>query len=388
MESRPIEQKLRGVAGSGKTTILAKRAVNASLKTRSRVLVLTYNITLKNYIHDKISEVKEDFGWDRFYIVHYHLFFKMEANNHNLVVKDWRRDPSDVDFFLTVEQETFRYDVVLIDEIHDYESQWIRLIKRYFLSPGGELVVCGDEKQNVYGRILGEDKRPNTTIPGRWNELNASHRASAKIVKLALAYQAYFFNDKYEMDTFESGDQADLLEDAQCIEYHDLVFGVSTGEIFDVIHRTVMRLGIHPNDVTVLSSKITVLRELDYAFRMKTREKTSTTFESKEDFERLQLDENKLSDLRRNRKFSFWAKRGTMKFATIHSFKGWETNTLFLIIEDGVPNEDTNDEYVSKETDDELVYTAITRCKQNLIVISKGSQKYRLFFQEYVLVRG
>ncbi len=44
--SEPGQQKIRGVAGSGKTMVLARRAVNAHKRTGSRVLVLTYNITL------------------------------------------------------------------------------------------------------------------------------------------------------------------------------------------------------------------------------------------------------------------------------------------------------------------------------------------------------
>jgi superfamily I DNA and RNA helicase len=81
----PVKQrKIKGVAGSGKTCILAKRAVNAlkiisssvssSPDNHPNILILTYNITLKNYIHDKISQVREDFSWGCFYIKNYHDF--------------------------------------------------------------------------------------------------------------------------------------------------------------------------------------------------------------------------------------------------------------------------------------------------------------------------
>lgn len=74
-ESRPdSQQKIRGVAGSGKTRVLARRAVNAHLRTGDRVLILTFNITLRNYIHDAISEIREDFSWSNFYIINYHQF--------------------------------------------------------------------------------------------------------------------------------------------------------------------------------------------------------------------------------------------------------------------------------------------------------------------------
>ena len=62
-ESRPVQQNIRGVAVSGKTGVLAWRAVDAHLRTKSRVLLLTFYITLRNWIHDAIDDVREDFGW-------------------------------------------------------------------------------------------------------------------------------------------------------------------------------------------------------------------------------------------------------------------------------------------------------------------------------------
>ena len=40
--------RTRGVAGSGKTQILASSAVKSQLRTGRKVLILTYNITLAN----------------------------------------------------------------------------------------------------------------------------------------------------------------------------------------------------------------------------------------------------------------------------------------------------------------------------------------------------
>ena len=55
--SETLEQRVRGVFGSGKTTVLAARAVRAYKRAlernnNPRILILTFNITLKNFIHD------------------------------------------------------------------------------------------------------------------------------------------------------------------------------------------------------------------------------------------------------------------------------------------------------------------------------------------------
>ena len=49
-ESSMTQQKISGVAGSGKTQVLAFRAINALKRTGGDVLILTYNITLANYL--------------------------------------------------------------------------------------------------------------------------------------------------------------------------------------------------------------------------------------------------------------------------------------------------------------------------------------------------
>ena len=59
---------------------------------------ISYNLSLKNYIHDRISDVREEFNWNNFYITNYHQFFKTQANNYNLEINslgNW----NDINFF-------------------------------------------------------------------------------------------------------------------------------------------------------------------------------------------------------------------------------------------------------------------------------------------------
>lgn len=80
-EQSKKQQRIKGVVGSGKTTVLAARAVQAYKRTKGKILILTYNITLKNYIKDKLSNVREEFLWEHFVILNYHLFINIEMNN-------------------------------------------------------------------------------------------------------------------------------------------------------------------------------------------------------------------------------------------------------------------------------------------------------------------
>lgn len=366
--SRP-RQKIKGVAGSGKTLVLAKRAVNAHKRTKSRVLILTYNLSLINYIHDRISDVRDEFYWRFFYITNYHQFFKTQANNYNLEISslgDWQ----DTSFFEPVKDIILTYDVVLIDEIQDYRQDWIDLIVKYFIHKDTEFVVFGDEKQNIYDRVLDSNNEPQVrTIVGAWNKtLNTSHRFASNIGNIAIKFQKEIFKQKYNADDLNIMSQLDFVQ--RIIEYH-FFQSFSVQKLYEFIYDVLERNQVHSSDTGILCSKVELLRGIDYFIRTLKREKTATTFESQEEFERLNGDEKEIEKLRRLKKNHFWMKTGTVKLSTIHSFKGWEIDTLFLIIE-------------KESNNSELIYTAITRARRNLIIFNLGDNKLDTFFKKEI----
>ena len=370
----PKHQKIRGVAGSGKTIILAKKAVDAHKRTSSKILILTYNITLKNYIHDAISKVREYFEWKNFYITNYHQFINTQANNVNLKIKNLDEYENE-NLFGGYEDRIEKYDSIFIDEIQDYETEWIRIIKKYFLASDGEFIVFGDEKQNIYDKILDNEKKPNTTIIGGWNKLEESFRLSEKIADLSSRFQRYFFKEKYEVDLIQGQKQSKLFPfDEENIGYYYFSADTSTSQIIIKAFEIIKNKKIHSNNICFLSSNIEILRETDFELRKYSKEKTKTTFETTEMFDKLNSDDNgyiqqSIDNIRHNKKFHFWMNPGMIKLSTTHSFKGWEIPTLFLII-----NYD--------DVSDELIYTAITRCRYNLFVLNIGNKRYDVFFKQ------
>ena len=129
----------------------------------------------------------------------------------------------------------------------------------------------------------------------------------------------------------------------------------------------------------LLGTQIELLRELDYYIRLYRKEKTTRTFESKEVYEQIKEHNDckrQLEKLRRERKYNFWMNGGTTKVATIHSFKGWEINNLVLFVAEDI-NKSEDEEKVAVE---ELIYTGITRCRKNLIIINIGNKEMQRFF--------
>ena len=79
--------------------------------------------------------------------------------------------------------------------------------------------------------------------------------------------------------------------------------------------------------------------------------------------------------------------RGTIKLSTIHSFKGWESPTVFLVIENNVKSQSVlNRRLQPEEFADELIYTGLTRCRNSLFIINRGNKLYHDFFSNSIFV--
>lgn len=377
--SRNIHQKISGVAGSGKTVLLAKRAVNAHKRHGEMVLILTYNITLKQYIHDKISDVREDFSWNTFYITTYHQLITLTLNNLGIdfeipdslskrqvseyMEKHYYSNPTLFEKHIDVIP---KYETILIDEIQDYSSEWIKIIREFFLVEEGEMVLFGDPKQNIYHREL-QDRMPVLVQGfGTWQHLKTSVRYQGKgnrIQNLAKSFQTSFLKDKYDLDTLETITNTPSLS-LDLYKYKHYV-PEKLEELVNAIFIEIRNNDIHPNDVCILSSNTNMLREIDYIIRNEFNENTLTTFETKELAQQRPME---VENVRKRKKVSFNLNSGVLKISTIHSFKGFEVSTLFLIMDD-------ND-------NEEIVYTGITRSKFNLMVFAKKECRYNDFFEK------
>ena len=136
-------------------------------------------------------------------------------------------------------------------------------------------------------------------------------------------------------------------------------------------------------DVVILAPQTDILRRIDYLYRITTGERTTITFVSKEGVDRIsrqsqyasyeyKRDYDRLEKVEKNR---FTMVTRHLKLSTIQSFKGWEAQTVICIIQ----NDAFSDENII--TSPELIYTGITRAKENLFVINIGNNEYDEFFK-------
>ena len=73
---------------------------------------------------------------------------------------------------------------------------------------------------------------------------------------------------------------------------------------------------------------------------------------------------------------------GLLKISSIHSYKGWEADNVILIIQpDNSISEDEEEPIMQRP---ELIYSAITRAKNNLFILNLNN----LFFHDFFIKRN
>lgn len=374
--------KIKGVAGCGKTSILSQRAINAIQRHNSTVLILTFNITLKNYIRDKVSDIQGSRDFSTIEISNYHQFYNSQVNNAGVdfgeLIEKYGIDKLYfIDTFQNV--DVTKYKTILVDEIQDYQSEWVKIIRDNFLHEEGEMILFGDESQDIYQR----DVAKSSVIAqgfGRWIKLSRSYRTNldSPLNQLFKDFQLQYLVNKHSDTEIIDVSPTQMGIGFSLLKYEEVPECGWKDLVFDSISSYIRSYDLHPNDIVILSSKISLVRQLNELW-IKT-EKAHCMFETYDELaactgmstdELKGLEEHGLNTLinqnksvidrvRRAKKNHFYANSGLVKLSTIHSYKGLESKTVFYIMDEG----DTA----------EVVFTAITRSSENLVLFDIGGK--------------
>ena len=367
--------KVKGIAGAGKSLVLAERAANCYKRTMGKILILTFNITLKNYLEERIGLALQKQGINRrvrkeFVIINYHQFINSQANNKGIpVTLDSYRD---INLFKGVDLTNDKFDGIFIDEVQDFEYEWLKIIKDNFLNDLGEFALFGDEKQNIYERALDEQKLCKTNVVGRWSELNKCYRLKEKTAILAKQFQNKFLNKKYFVSDFEIEYTENLLSNSK-VKYEKINRPFDYCRIVDSILKFIKENNVNNNDVAIIAPVIETVRQIEDILKKKYRICSTIMHETEDEYNKIlgEDDEGKherqLKAFRRAKKCNFRMNDGKLKLSTIQSFKGWEIHTLFLL-------------YDEKECSVEKIYSSITRAINSVYIFNLDTEQYHEFF--------
>jgi UvrD-like helicase C-terminal domain/AAA domain/Nuclease-related domain len=185
---------IHGVAGSGKTMILAYRCTQLARNSGKPILVLCYNDSLAAKLEQLITD-RRLLG--RIIVRPFHSWCLDQLRLHRISV------PSDGPGFpgrlvrsvtqAVTEQRipAAQYGAVLIDEGHDFEPEWFKLLAQMVDPSNNSLLLLYDDAQSIYGKKrsrafsfakVGIQARGRTTI------LRVNYRNSAEVLEYAYSF--------------------------------------------------------------------------------------------------------------------------------------------------------------------------------------------------------
>ncbi|MDR9467732.1 3'-5' exonuclease [Marinospirillum sp.] len=190
---------VHGVAGSGKTLILGYRCLYLAQAVSKPILVLCFNITLAAKLRSFIAEKGIE---DKVQVHHFHEWCGQQLKTYNVDLlpdngdKYWERQVTSVIQAVDKEQiPRAQYSAVMIDEGHDFEQTWLKLIVQMIDPDTNSLLLLYDDAQSIYKKSnslkfplssAGIQARGRTTI------LKLNYRNTREILSFAYDFAKDF----------------------------------------------------------------------------------------------------------------------------------------------------------------------------------------------------
>lgn len=193
---------IHGVAGSGKTLILGYRCLHLAHQLEKPILVLCYNITLAAKLRSFISskgisgqvQVYHFHDWCGQQLKTYHIpILKSEAPSYQRTVES---------VIQAVEQGHIpraQYGAVMIDEGHDFEANWLKLVTQMVDPESDSLLMLYDDAQSIYKKNRGLDFTLSSVgikAKGRTTILRLNYRNTREILDFAYRFSSQYIDPK------------------------------------------------------------------------------------------------------------------------------------------------------------------------------------------------
>lgn len=379
-------------AGSGKTEVLVHRAINANIRTGQPVLILTYNLALRNYIKYRLGLVAADFNWNDFVILNYHEFFNSQAINCDVPVRNLCAY-EDLEYFK--KKTTRRFASIFIDEAQDYKSSWLTILYKNFLKRGGEMILFEDGSQDLYHRKVNKEQHQ---IKFEKRLLRKGASSECRFKNDAIFNLVQNFATKFQLGVEGQPQTLGLFSDTGIIKYAYVNGDKCNADTYGAwVDKIIKDYGLFRDNCAVIASTHDLLQNIDLSYRERTQSKTVTTFPTSEQY-------NKMSELRasafaaqeksmeRTKKLHFSMTEEGLKLSTIYSFKGWEADTIIFFIQKSEPQHVRYDREHPKPIEvapakalcPEVIYTGLSRARVNLFIVNLGNSQYDQFFKNNI----
>lgn len=329
-------RRIKGPAGSGKTFVLAGRAAVLASEGK-KVLVITFNITLINYILDMAVRFTQTGKIrDQIVALNFHAWCKRVAmitghlDEYHALWSDVELEhvlkddlPKAVRGWLEEVEEADRWDAILVDEGQDFELSWWQTL-RATLRKEGEALLCADSTQNIYAVSPWTDEQmTGAGFRGEWGTLSESFRLSPALCQLAKSFiDQYLISTEVQRPEPQEGE----FEYKTILKWWQIPSGYAAQYCVDAMIDIVKE-----SDPPIAYADLTCIVEnedigLDVVLLLQ-----YLGIRAIHTFGQGETSIEKQSDGRR-KKQAFFKGDARVKVTTLHSFKGWESKVLVVHI--------------------------------------------------------
>jgi len=362
---------IRGVAGSGKTIILASRAKMLSKQNPDwKILILCYNISLSNaiqqMIHHMLNEPEDLFDFDPNAVT---------VKNENIIVRNfhsWLKNdlrireqqlPTIIEKLERKEAILPTYDAVLIDEGQDFEADWLRLVSLLINADTQSLLLVEDRAQTIYQRKRSYLEDTGLSFRGRSKVLSINYRNTQQIVKFA--WEFYRKHSMFKNKVVNRELEGEIIAPQSTKRRGPEPGIVKAANFFEemrIVARSIKKLHrekkVPLEDVLILyrvkrTHKFPIIDIIQRSLR-------------EEGLPYFWITENDVS------KRSYAKDDGKVKISTIDSSKGLDFRAVFIVNVDSMPFPLEE----NKEREVSLLYIGMTRAKEYLCLSYSGESEF------------
>jgi len=190
---------IHGVAGSGKTMILGFRCLYLAQALSKPILVLCFNITLAAKLRHFISA--KGIG-AQVQIYHFHDWCGQQLKTYHvdLMESDKPTYERQVESVINAVDKGLipkgQYGALLIDEGHDFNADWLKLVVQMVDPDTNSLLMLYDDAQSIYKNRAGLGFTLSSVgiqAQGRTTILKLNYRNTREILDFAYAFAKQYF---------------------------------------------------------------------------------------------------------------------------------------------------------------------------------------------------
>lgn len=339
---------IHGVAGAGKTLILAHRCQYLAQKHSKPILVLCFNVALASWLRRLIQKkhltacvtIRHFHGWCNDLLKQYKVVMpnrnKYEGSSYvQALVEQVIRavDKGQI--------PTGQYGAVLLDEGHDFEPEWLKLVVQMVDPDTASLLLLYDDAQKLYGKNRKQRfsfSSVGIKAQGRTTILKINYRNTAEVLTLASEFPKQVITS------------TEVEEEDTPIRVPPQSAG-RRGSTPDLVH-----LPNFDEEVNYITQRVQQLFEREISWH-----EIAILYRYKWMGEKIyqQLVDKEIPVDWVNKSFSsrsFQPDENTIKLMTMHSSKGLEFPVVFIPGLGFLPHEQS-----SPQDEEQLLYVAMTR---------------------------